>query len=106
MPNTLFVMMIATIHSSIWYNPRPGHSPRFDPKKLRESRKLNLSTEVFFTLTSSLNIKLNMEWPWKLVDAPASTVTSVLRQGRRQSDTGGDGGFQIMEELEVKMLNK
>ena len=49
-----------TIPSIIWYSPRPGHSPRFDPKKLRESMKLNLSTEVFFTLTSSLNIKLNI----------------------------------------------
>ena len=77
---------IPTIHSSIWYSPRPGHSPRFDPKKLRESMKLNLSTEVFLTLTSSLNIKLNITPP-HLVVVPSSTVATVLKHGRRQSET-------------------
>ena len=78
---------IPTIHSSIWYSPRPGHSPRFDPKKLRESMKLNLSTEVFFTLTSSLNRKLNTKCPSHLLVVPSSTVATVLKQGRRQSET-------------------
>ena len=77
---------IPTIHSIIWNNPRPGHSPRFDPKKLRESMKLNLSTEVFFTLTSSLNIKLNIDSPSHSVIVPSSTVATVLTQGRRQSE--------------------
>ena len=58
----------------------------FDPKKLRESMKLNLSTEVFFTLTSSLKEKRNRKPP-DLVTVPSSTVATVLRQGRRQSDT-------------------
>ena len=78
---------IPTIHSSNWNNPKPGHSPRFDPKKLRESMKLNLSTEVFLTLTSSLNFKLNTRFPFHLVVVPSSTVATVLTQGRRQSDT-------------------
>ena len=77
---------IPTIHSSIWNMPRPGHSPRFDPKKLRESKKLNLSTEVTFTLTSSLKIKLNIN-PLHLVVVPFSTVATVLKQGSRQSET-------------------
>ena len=82
----LLTRNIPTIHSNIWYSPRPGHSPRFDPKKLRESMKLNLSTEVFFTLTSSLKEKRNRKPP-DLVTVPSSTVATVLRQGRRQSDT-------------------
>ena len=39
--------------------------------------KLNLSTEVFFTLTSSLNIKLNAETP----DANPVTVPSSRQSG-------------------------
>ena len=82
----LLTRNIPMIHSSIWYSPRPGHSPRFDPKKLRESMKLNLSTEVFFTLTSSLNRKLNTKCPSHLLVVPSSTVATVLKQGRRQSE--------------------
>ena len=75
-----------TVQSNIWYSPSPGHSRRFDPKKLRESMKLNLSTEVFFTLTSWLNIKLKNNHPLNLVAVPSSTVATVLTQGRRQSE--------------------
>ena len=53
--------------------------------------KLNLSTEVFFTLTSSLNDKPNVEKPEEalgdLVSVASSTVATVLKQGRRQSET-------------------
>ena len=81
------VINIPTIPSSIWYSPSPGHSPRFDPKKLRAATKLNLSTEVFLTLTSSLKTKLNMENSAHLVVVPSSTVATVLKHGSRQSET-------------------
>ena len=63
----IFTHIFSTIaspahHSSIWYRPRPGHSPRFDPRKLSEPMKLNWSTEVFLTLTFSLNARLNIEF--------------------------------------------
>ena len=48
--------------------------------------KLNLSTEVFFTLTSSLNIKLINKFPSHMLVYPSSTVATVLKQGRRQSE--------------------
>ena len=50
---TCVTTTIPAIHSSIWWRPSPGHRPRLDPKKLRESMKLNWSTEVFFTRTYS-----------------------------------------------------
>ena len=87
----LLTRNIPKIHSNIWYSPRPGHSPRFDPKKLRESMKLNLSTEVFLTLTSLLNMKLKarlaLAKPSHLTVSPSSTVATVLKQGRKQSET-------------------
>ena len=79
-------MNIPPNHSSIWYSPSPGQSPRLDPKKFRESMKLNLSTEVFLTLTKSLNIKLN-KLPLYSVVIFSATWAVVLRQGSRQSDT-------------------
>ena len=82
---------IPTNHWSIWSSPRPGHRPRLDPKKLRESMKLNWSTVVFLTLTSLSKLKLT------IVVLPPSkgivdvifflTVAVVRRQGSRQSDT-------------------
>ena len=84
---TLLARNIPTIHSSIWKTPRPGHSPMLDPKKLRESMKLNLSTEVFLTLTLSLNFNPNAEDPLKFEFVSSCTEAAVLRQGRGQSDT-------------------
>ena len=49
----------STIQYRTWYRPSPGHSPRFDPKKLRDSMKLNWSTETLLTLT--LWSKCNLE---------------------------------------------
>ena len=79
--------------SIIWWSPRPGHSPRFDPKKLRESMKLNWSTEVFLTRTSLSKLKLtNVVLPFwysggNVVVIFFLTVAVVRRQGSRQSDT-------------------
>ena len=42
--------------SNNWYSPRPGHSPRFDPRKLRDSMKRNLSTVILVSLTVSENV--------------------------------------------------
>ena len=79
---------IPTIHSSIWWSPRPGHRPRFDPRKLRESMKLNWSTVVFLTLTSLSKLKLTVVLPVKDMDVIFFlTVAVVRRQGSRQSDT-------------------
>ena len=97
---------IPTIHSNIWYSPRPGHSPRFDPKKLRESMKLNLSTEVFFTLTSWLNIKLNIKFPFNLVVVPSFTVATVLTQGRRQSEIFKPENMLAKKGLIILNLNQ
>ena len=82
---------ISTNHWSIWCSPRPGHRPRLDPKKLRETMKLNWSKEVFLTLTSLSKLKLTR------LMLPSSigivvvifflTVAVVRRQGSRQSDT-------------------
>ena len=87
---TCVATTIPTSHSNIWCSPRPGHSPKFDPKKLREVRKLNWSTEVFLTRTSLLKLKLT-----KVLLPPTGgvlvifflTVALVRRQGSRQSDT-------------------
>ena len=76
--------------SIIWWSPRPGHSPRFDPKKLRESMKLNWSTEVFLTRTSLSKLKLTrVVLPSKgmVLVIFFLTVAVVRRQGSRQSDT-------------------
>ena len=90
---TCVATTIPTSHSSIWCSPRPGHSPRFDPKKLRESRKLNLSTEVFLTRTSLSKLRLtNVVLPFTnsggiVVVIFFLTVAVVLRHGSKQSDT-------------------
>ena len=79
---------IPTNHSIIWWSPRPGHRPRFDPRKLRESMKLNWSTVVFLTLTSLSKLKLTVVLPVKDMDVIFFlTVAVVRRQGSRQSDT-------------------
>ena len=79
---------IPTNHWSIWSSPRPGHRPRLDPKKLRESMKLNWSTVVFLTLTSLSKLKLTVVLPVKDMDVIFFlTVAVVRRQGSRQSDT-------------------
>ena len=79
---------IPTNHWSIWSSPRPGHRPRFDPRKLRESMKLNWSMEVFLTLTLLSKLKLTSVLPVKDMDVIFFlTVAVVRRQGSRQSDT-------------------
>ena len=78
---------IPTRHSCIWC------SPRFDPKKLRETRKLNLSTEVFLTRTSLSKAKpTNVVLPFCQFEGIVLitfflTVAVVLRHGSKQSDT-------------------
>ena len=81
------IKSIPTMDSRIWNSPSPGHRPRLDPKKLRESMKLNLSTDVFLSLTSVLNIRLNLECQGPLPTVPSSTVATVLKQGWRQEET-------------------
>ena len=81
---------IPTNHWSIWSSPRPGHRPRLDPKKLRESMKLNWSTEVFLTRTSSSKLKLTRVFVSSegiVVVIFFLTVAVVRRHGSRQSDT-------------------
>ena len=50
---------IWTIHSSNWNNPRPGHSPRLDPKKFRDSMKLNFGKvhNALFVVHCSCDIR-------------------------------------------------
>ena len=57
-----------------------------DPKKLRAPMKLNLSTEVTFTLTFWLKMRLKVVWP-ELVVVPSSTLASVVRHGGPLSET-------------------
>ena len=54
----LVVMRIPMNHSTIWYSPSPGIRPRLDPNKLRDSMNLNLSKEIFFSGTFSLNLRV------------------------------------------------
>ena len=71
-------MNIPAIHSSIWYKPIPGHSPRFDPKKFRESMKLNRSTVVFLSLTLLLKFNPNTDDPLKFDVVSSWTSAEVL----------------------------
>ena len=81
--NTLYT----TIHSNIWNNPRPGHSPRFEPRKFRDSEKLNWSNVVFLISTLSENAKLkNDSDEFILTLAPSITIGVVSVQGRGQSE--------------------
>ena len=79
--NTLYT----TIHSNIWNAPIPVHSPRLEPRKLRDSWKLNWSNVVFLISTLSENVKLKNDSPeFILTRAPSTTIGVVLVQGRRQ----------------------
>ena len=42
---------VPTIHSRTWKIPIPGQRPKLDPRRLRDVRKLNLSTTVLLTFT-------------------------------------------------------
>ena len=82
--------MIPINHSSTWYSPRPGHRPRFDPKKFRDLVKLNWSTEILFTLTELSKFKRRKILDFLfiiLVLVFLITLAVVLKQGRRQSET-------------------
>ena len=66
----------------------PGHSPRFEPRKLRDSGKLNWSTVVFLISTLSENAKLkNDSSEFILTRAPSTTIGVVLVQGTGQSES-------------------
>ena len=81
--NTLYT----TIHSNIWNNPMPGQSPRFDPRKLRDSERLNLSNVVFLISILSENAKLKQNSSELIFSvAPSTTFNVVLVQGSGQSE--------------------
>ena len=77
---------IKTAPSIIWNNPIPGHNPRFDPRKLRDSMKLNWSTVMLVTsisLTTAIHTSLSSifsDW------APSNTSATVWEQGILQSE--------------------
>ena len=86
---SLAVSILMT-HSSIWYRPSPGHRPRLDPRKFRDSKKLNWSTEVLVTLTFSSKLILTIVRLSSVKRFPViffSTVAVVLRHGGRHWDT-------------------
>ena len=75
-------------NSNIWYRPRPGHSPRFDPRKFKNVMKLNLSTDTVFTSMLWEKARLNKDVFPECVDTgPGLTSILVLLQGSTQSDT-------------------
>ena len=74
-------------HSRTWNNPRPGQSPRLEPRRLRVSRKWNWSTVVVVVSTSLRKASTRLEKLLSKLDLEASvTVAVVTVQGTEQSD--------------------
>ena len=74
--------------SRSWNNsPSPGHRPRLEPRRLRDSRKLNWSTVVVVVSTSLRKASTRLEKLLSKLDLEASvTVAVVTVQGTLQSD--------------------
>ena len=69
-----------TVHSNSWNRPSPGQRPRLEPRKLRKSFQLNLSIDVFLTLTVLEKPRENPDILEFFNDSnPSSTLTVVLR---------------------------
>ena len=73
--------------SRSWNSPSPGHRPRLEPRRLRDSRKLNWSTVVVVVSTSLRKASTRLEKLLLKLDLEASvTVALVTVQGTLQSD--------------------
>ena len=73
--------------SRSWNSPSPGHRPRLEPRRLRDSRKLNWSTVVVVVSTSLRKASTRLEKLLSKLDLEASvTVAVVTVQGTLQSD--------------------
>ena len=73
--------------SRSWNSPSPGQRPRLEPRRLRDSRKLNWSTVVVVVSTSLRKASTRLEKLLSKLDLEASvTVAVVTVQGTLQSD--------------------
>ena len=67
--------------SNNWNSPMPGHNPRFDPRKLRDSMKSNLSTVTFLMFTWLGKVKRTMVTLKPLNIGPWMTLVLVVTHG-------------------------
>ena len=74
--------------SRSWNSPSPGHRPRLEPRRLRDSRKLNWSTVVVVVSTSLRKASTRLEKLLSKLDLEASVTVAVVTvvQGTLQSD--------------------
>ena len=85
--------------SRSWNNsPSPGHRPRLEPRRLRDSRKLNWSTVVVVVSTSLRKASTRLEKLLSKLDLEASvTVAVVTVQGTLQSDARAPTASESVE---------
>ena len=67
--------------SNNWKSPMPGHNPRLDPRKLRDSMKSNLSTVTFLMFTWLGKVKRTMVKLLPLNVGPWVTRVLVVTHG-------------------------